>query len=130
MTREPILSNKPDPEDDDPHLRPMKMSEMIGQKEIIARLRIAIDAAKQREEVLGHILFDGPPGLGKTTFAHCIPNELDVPVDLLSGPSLKAPKDLVPSLTNLRPKQVLFICLLYTSPSPRDATLSRMPSSA
>ena len=64
MTREKILSNKPAPEDDDPHLRPMKMSEMIGQKEIIARLRIAIDAAKQRDDVLGHILFDGPPGLG------------------------------------------------------------------
>lgn len=116
MTRETILSNKPAPEDDDPHLRPMKMSEMIGQKEIIARLRIAIDAAKQRDEVLGHILFDGPPGLGKTTFAHCIPNELDVPVDLLSGPSLKAPKDLVPSLTNLRPKQVLFIDEIHRIP--------------
>lgn len=116
VKREKILSNKPAPEDDDPQLRPMKMSEMIGQKEIIARLRIAIDAAKQRDDVLGHILFDGPPGLGKTTFAHCIPNELDVPVDLLSGPSLKAPKDLVPSLTNLRPKQVLFIDEIHRIP--------------
>ena len=114
--REKILSNTPAPEEDDPHLRPMRMSEMIGQKEVIARLQIAIDAAKQRDDVLGHILFDGPPGLGKTTFAHCIPNELGVPVDLLSGPSLKAPKDLVPSLTNLRPKQVLFIDEIHRVP--------------
>ena len=96
MTRETILSNTPPPEDDDPNLRPMRMDEMIGQKDVIARLKVAIDAAKQRDDVLGHILFDGPPGLGKTTFAHCIPNELGVPVDLLSGPSLKAPKDLSP----------------------------------
>jgi len=116
MTRETILSNTPPPEEDDPHLRPMRMDEMIGQKDVIARLKVAIDAAKQRDEVLGHILFDGPPGLGKTTFAHCIPNELDVPVDLLSGPSLKAPKDLVPSLTNLRPKQVLFIDEIHRVP--------------
>lgn len=116
MTRETILSNTPPPEDDDPNLRPMRMEEMIGQKDVIARLRVAIDAAKQRDEVLGHILFDGPPGLGKTTFAHCIPNELDVAVDLLSGPSLKAPKDLVPSLTNLRPRQVLFIDEIHRVP--------------
>ena len=116
MTRETILSNTPPPEDDDPNLRPLRMDEMIGQKDVIARLKVAIDAAKQRDDVLGHILFDGPPGLGKTTFAHCIPNELGVPVDLLSGPSLKAPKDLVPSLTNLRPKQVLFIDEIHRVP--------------
>lgn len=116
MTRETILSNTPPPEEDDPHLRPVSMSEMIGQKDVIARLKVAIDAAKQRDDVLGHVLFDGPPGLGKTTFAHCIPNELGVPVDLLSGPSLKAPKDLVPSLTNLRPRQVLFIDEIHRVP--------------
>ena len=116
MGREKILSNNPLPEDDDPSLRPTHMSEMVGQRDVIERLQIAIDAASKRDDVLGHILFDGPPGLGKTTFAHCIPKELGVPVDFLSGPSLKAPKDLVPSLTNLQPKQVLFIDEIHRIP--------------
>ena len=116
MTRETILSNTPPPEDDDPSLRPTKLAEMVGQRDVIERLQIAIEAARQRKDVLGHILFDGPPGLGKTTFAHCIPAELGVPVDFLSGPSLKAPKDLVPSLTNLRPNQVLFIDEIHRVP--------------
>ena len=116
MARETILSNKPDAKEDDPHLRPTRMSEMIGQRDVIERLQIAIDAARQRDEALGHILFDGPPGLGKTTFATCIPAELGVHVDFLSGPSLKAPKDLVPSLTNLRAKQVLFIDEIHRIP--------------
>lgn len=116
MTRETILTNSPSPDDDDPNLRPSKLAEMVGQRDVIERLMIAIDAAQKRDEVLGHILFDGPPGLGKTTFAHCIPAELGVPVEFLSGPSLKAPKDLVPSLTNLRPRQVLFIDEIHRVP--------------
>ncbi len=116
MARDIILSNNPSPEDDDPHLRPTRLSEMVGQRDVINRLEIAIDAAKKRNEVLGHILFDGPPGLGKTTFATVIPAEMGVPVDFLSGPTLKAPKDLVPSLTNLRPSQVLFIDEIHRIP--------------
>lgn len=116
MTREPILSNSPVPEEDDPSLRPSRMADMVGQRDVIARLQIAIEAARQRSDVLGHVLFDGPPGLGKTTFAHCIPMEMEVPVDFLSGPSLKAPKDLVPSLTNLQAKQVLFIDEIHRIP--------------
>ena len=116
MAREKILSNNPLPDDDDPKLRPSRLDEMVGQRDVIERLQIAIEASRQRDECLGHILFDGPPGLGKTTFAHCIPYELGVPVEFLSGPSLKAPKDLVPSLTNLRPRQVLFIDEIHRVP--------------
>ncbi len=116
MTREKILSNNPPSEDDDPHLRPTQLSEMVGQRDVIERLQIAIDAARKRHDVLGHILFDGPPGLGKTTFAYCIPNEMGVPIDFLSGPTLKAPKDLVSSLTNLRKNQVLFIDEIHRTP--------------
>ncbi len=116
MARDIILSNNPSPDEDDPHLRPTRLAEMVGQRDVINRLEIAIDAAKQRNDVLGHILFDGPPGLGKTTFATVIPAEMGVPVDFLSGPTLKAPKDLVPSLTNLRPSQVLFIDEIHRIP--------------
>ncbi len=116
MTREKILSNNPPPEADDPHLRPTRLADMVGQRDVIERLQVAIDAARKRRDVLGHILFDGPPGLGKTTFAYCIPNEIGVPIDFLSGPTLKAPKDLVSSLTNLRKNQILFIDEIHRTP--------------
>jgi Holliday junction DNA helicase RuvB len=85
------------------------MSEMVGQREVYERLLVAVDAARKRGDPLGHILFDGPPGLGKTTFALCIPRELGVGMQLASGPSLKAPKDLIPYLTNAEERSVLFI---------------------
>ncbi len=116
MARDKKLVNSPVPADDDPQLRPSRMKDMVGQRDVIERLQIAIDAARGRSEALGHILFDGPPGLGKTTFAHCIPAEMQVPVEFLSGPSLKAPKDLIPSLTNLRHGQVLFIDEIHRIP--------------
>ena len=67
-------------------------------------------------ESLGHILFDGPPGLGKTTFANCIPRELGVPLVTASGPDIKAPKDLIPYLTNLEEHAVLFIDEIHRLP--------------
>ena len=111
MSREPILkqpADTPSP-DDDRELRPRRMSEMIGQRDVYARLEIAVDAAQKREEPLGHILFDGPPGLGKTTFATCIPRELGTTVQIANGATLKAPKDIIPYLTNAEEGSVLFI---------------------
>jgi Holliday junction DNA helicase RuvB len=95
--------------EEDQKLRPKRMSEMIGQSEVFARLQISIQAAQKRKEPLGHILFDGPPGLGKTTFATCIPRELGVPFQIGNGATLKSPKDVVPYLTNAEEGSVLFI---------------------
>lgn len=95
--------------DDDRALRPQRMQEMVGQRAVYERLQIAVDAAGKRDEPLGHILFDGPPGLGKTTFATCIPHELGVSFQIASGATLKAPKDLIPYLTNAEERSVLFI---------------------
>ena len=102
--------------DDDRDLRPRRMGEMIGQRDVFERLAIAVDAAQKRGDALGHILFDGPPGLGKTTFATCIPRELGVEVQLTSGPAMLAPKDLVPYLTNAQERSVLFIDEIHRLP--------------
>lgn len=109
MTRQPVVRSNGSNEDDDRELRPQRMSEMVGQRGVFARLEIAIDAARKRNEPLGHILFDGPPGLGKTTFATCIPRELGVSFQIASGATLKAPKDIIPYLTNAEEKSVLFV---------------------
>lgn len=97
-------------------LRPKRIAEMVGQRDVIEVLDIAIDSARKRGEPLGHILFDGPPGLGKTTFATCIPREMGVSVQMASGPALKAPKDIVPYLTNLDTGSVLFIDEIHRLP--------------
>jgi holliday junction DNA helicase RuvB len=116
MTRETILEGSTKEKEEDRALRPQRMSEMVGQQDVYERLMIAVDAARKRNESLGHILFDGPPGLGKTTFALCIPRELGVSVQLASGPGLKAPKDLVPYLTNAVERSVLFIDEIHRIP--------------
>lgn len=116
MARETILAAEQKKDQESRQLRPQQMSEMVGQRDVIERLRIAVDAAQKRGETLGHILFDGPPGLGKTTFATCIPREMGVHVELASGPSLKAPKDLVPYLTNAPERSVLFIDEMHRIP--------------
>ena len=103
--------------DEDRELRPQKMEEMIGQRSVYERLQIAVDAACKRSEPLGHILLDGPPGLGKTTFAMCIPRSLGVPVQLTSGAALGAPKDLIPYLTNASERSVIFIDEIHRLPT-------------
>ncbi|WP_145059339.1 Holliday junction branch migration DNA helicase RuvB [Lignipirellula cremea] len=116
MAREPILSASTNDDEINHRLRPQYMRDMIGQRDVIERLQISISAAMKRGEPLSHVLFDGPPGLGKTTFATVIPRELGVNVHLASGPTLKAPKDLVPFLTNLQERSVLFIDEIHRMP--------------
>jgi Holliday junction DNA helicase RuvB len=117
MARETVLGGGEAPRDEeDLSLRPQRLEDMIGQREVFERLMIAVDAARKRDDVLGHILFDGPPGLGKTTFATCIPRELGVPIQMASGPGIKAPKDLIPYLTNVEEKSVLFIDEIHRLP--------------
>lgn len=134
MPREPIITaaDLPEPEsdplrggspdawsklrDDEIALRPRHMSEMVGQHKVAERLAIAVDAAQKRKEPLGHILLDGPPGLGKTTFATCIPRDLGVRLQIASGAALAAPKDLLPYLTNADEGSVLFIDEIHRLP--------------
>jgi Holliday junction DNA helicase RuvB len=120
MGREPILKKPLEPsgfQDEDRDLRPQRMRDMVGQREVYARLEIAVDAAAKRGEPLGHILFDGPPGLGKTTFATCIPRDLGVSFQIASGAALTAPKDLIPYLTNAEERSVLFIDEIHRLPT-------------
>ncbi len=90
-------------------LRPSRLDEFVGQEQVKESLQIAIDAAKQRGEPLDHILFFGPPGLGKTTLAMLVAREMGVNIRTTSGPVLEKPGDLVGLLTTLRPGDVLFI---------------------
>jgi Holliday junction DNA helicase RuvB len=90
-------------------LRPQRLAEFIGQQKVKDSLRIYIDAALSRREPLDHTLFFGPPGLGKTTLAELIARELGVNIRTSSGPALEKPADLVSTLTNLRPNDILFI---------------------
>ena len=101
----------------DDELRPQRLVDVIGQKNAIARLEIMLDAAKKRQEPLGHLLFDGPPGLGKTTLATVIPKELGTELQIAAGPSLSAPKDLLPYLTNAAYGSVLFIDEIHRMPA-------------
>jgi len=90
-------------------LRPLTLGAFVGQEDIKRNLRIFIEAAKARSEALDHVLFHGSPGLGKTTLAHIIANELGVNIKTTSGPVLDRPGDLAAILTSLEPRDVLFV---------------------
>ncbi len=90
-------------------LRPLSFDDFTGQEKILTNLKIFVQAAKQRGEALDHILLHGPPGLGKTTLAHIVANELNTHIKTTSGPVLDKPGDLAGLLTNLEANDVLFI---------------------
>ena len=90
-------------------LRPRRLSEYIGQEKLKEHIQIMLEAAKARSEVLDHMLFYGPPGLGKTTISMVIANEMEVPIKTTSGPAIERPGDLASILTNLKPNEILFI---------------------
>jgi len=97
-------------------VRPRAFEEFVGQKKIKENLKVYIQAAKQREEALDHVLFCGPPGLGKTTLAHIISTELGSEIKITSGPVLERPGDLAAILTNLADKDILFIDEIHRLP--------------
>jgi len=97
-------------------LRPQKFAEFIGQTNVKEMMQIAVEAAKKRQESLDHVLFYGPPGLGKTTLAQVIANELGVNMKTVSGPTVERTGDLAAILTSLEPGDVLFIDEIHRLP--------------
>jgi Holliday junction DNA helicase RuvB len=109
-TEKRVINTNRQPEDHfDLSMRPKRMVEMIGQEKVIQNLLILISAARSRKEPLEHVLFYGPPGLGKTTLAHVIANEMGGNIKVTSGPAIERPGDLAAILTNLHEGDIFFI---------------------
>ncbi len=113
----PRKTTEPRPVDPvDEKLRPQRLSEVIGQRAVAERLEISLAASRKRGEPLPHILFDGPPGLGKTTFATVLHNELGVELSITSGAALDKKMDVMPFLTNAAEGSILFIDEIHRLP--------------
>lgn len=108
-TRVVAPQEEPEDQQDASSLRPRSLEECIGQDKVREHLRIAITAAKLREEPLDHTLFHGPPGLGKTTFANVLATEMGVNIKVTAGPAIERPGDLAAILSNVRSHDILFI---------------------
>ena len=114
-----LISGAALPEDQAPDmlsLRPERLLDYVGQDEVVETLKIAIQAATQRDEPMDHVLFHGPPGLGKTTLAHIIANEMNGNLTVTSGPALEKGGDLVGILTHLEVGDILFIDEIHRTP--------------
>src|SRR5947209_2641744 len=118
MPRQAVVQGDPAPEDRerDTALRPRWLREVIGQRKVVERLGIVLNACKKLKEPVPHIIFDGPPGLGKTTFATVLPNEMGSPLQMTSGPALSKPGDLLPFLTNAEEGSFIFIDEIHRMP--------------
>src|SRR5438876_11044326 len=119
MVRQTIVQGENLSDEDkkrDAVLRPRLLKEIIGQKAVVQRLGIVLNSCKKLKEPLSHILFDGPPGLGKTTFATVLPHELGTAIQMTSGPALSNPKDMLPFLTNAEEGSILFIDEIHRMP--------------
>ena len=108
---QPIIDTKESEEDIvlNISLRPKRLSEFVGHKEVVENLKISIQATKQRKEPLEHVLLSGPPGLGKTSLAHIIAHEMNTKITATSGPAIERAGDLIGILTNLEKGDILFI---------------------
>jgi len=124
VTREDLSGQtQPGEQLQDLSLRPPSFDDYVGQERLLANLRVFVAAARARGEALDHMLFSGPPGLGKTTLAHIIAHEMDVPLTVVQAPVLEKKGDLAGLLTNLQPRQVLFLDEIHRLSAPVEETL-------
>ena len=120
MAKDRIISAAAQHVDDQPAsaaLRPRKLNEYIGQRDLVEKLSIALQAVRERKEQMEHVLLHGPPGLGKTTLAHVIAEEMGTRAYVTSGPALTKGADLVGTLTKMQPHDILFIDEIHRLPA-------------